>query len=148
VTTTVGVHRVDLPVAIPDAYEDYLGTVARTARFSVVRRVDGELSSPQAVGVHNEDLDITFWVGAPRHVPPALESYHARVARRRSLGSSCLIKHDGRAGQGHGYGRRQRQKPDRFRPVHPPIVWLAKGTNPNPALLWLLRYQGRSTIRM
>jgi len=50
VTTTVRVHRVDLPVAIPDAYEDYLGTVARTARFSVVRRVDGELSSPKPSG--------------------------------------------------------------------------------------------------
>jgi hypothetical protein len=32
VTTTVGVHRGYLPVVIPDAYEDYLGNVARKAR--------------------------------------------------------------------------------------------------------------------
>ena len=52
----VGVHGVDLAVAVTVAIEGYLVAVRRPVRLPVFSRVVGEVVHPLAVGVHGVDL--------------------------------------------------------------------------------------------
>src|SRR6202007_849748 len=59
----VGVHGVDVEVAVADRREDDLLAIGRDDRFSVVAGLFGELLEIGAVGIRSED--VVAWINAP-----------------------------------------------------------------------------------
>ena len=65
----VGVHDVDLGVAVASAHERELPPVARPARMAVARRLLGQVLLPAAVGVHHVDLGVAVASAHERELP-------------------------------------------------------------------------------